>query len=223
MYIGVFAILIIGAIISYLVGSISFAVIISKIVAKKDVREMGSGNAGMTNVMRTVGVVPGVITFLLDFGKAVAVCLLGRYLLFTYLHNQTEWIPFIPVYGAYFCGILCQIGHIFPLYFGFKGGKAVAVTAGIMFACNWRAFVVGMLIFLAVFIFTKTVSIGSLCTVIVVPFAILVFSTSPYAWVEFILCAIVAAIVIIMHRSNIERIQKGEEKPLTVKGEHKNG
>ncbi len=219
----IFLVLLIAAVASYLLGSVSFAVIVSKIVTKKDVRQMGSGNAGMTNVMRTVGVVPGAITFLLDLGKAAGACLIGRYILFDYLFAQTGSILFFPIYGAYFCGILCQLGHIYPVFFGFKGGKAVAVSAGVMLACNWRAFIIGILIFVAVFIFTRTVSIGSLCTVIVVPFAILLFGTSPYRWVEFLLCALVAAVVIIMHRSNIERIKKGEEKPLTVKGERKNG
>lgn len=216
-------VLLIAAAVGYGLGSISFAVIISKIVTKKDVRKMGSGNAGMTNVMRTVGVVPGAITFLLDLGKAAGACLIGRYILFDYLYTQTGSIYFLPVYGAYFCGILCQLGHIYPVFFGFKGGKAVAVSAGVMLACNWRAFIIGILIFLAVFIFTRTVSIGSLCAVTVVPFAILLFGTSPYRWVEFLLCALVAAIVIIMHRSNIERIKKGEEKPLVIKEDKMHG
>ena len=133
---------------SYLLGSISFGVIFSKLFAKKDVREYGSGSAGMTNVMRAIGLLPGVLTFVFDAFKGFAACYLAKYTFFplaNYFSNG-EWYT-EPIYGAYLCGLVCMLGHMFPLFFRFKGGKGVATSVGIFAVCCPWAIIAGLAIF----------------------------------------------------------------------------
>ena len=103
---------------AYLISSINFAVIFAKAFVKKDVREMGSGNAGATNVLRSAGVVPGILTFVCDALKGAVACLMGK-LIFEYMYNinPSDWSA--PIIGAYMCGLACMLGHVFPIFFGF--------------------------------------------------------------------------------------------------------
>ncbi len=110
-------------VLSYLFGSVNFAIIVTKLFAKKDIRDFGSGNAGMTNVLRTLGKGPAALTFLGDFAKGALSVLITR-LVFTVLLKQPD--NFVVEYAAAFSALL---GHIFPLYYGFKGGKGIAVSA----------------------------------------------------------------------------------------------
>ncbi|MBP7870917.1 MAG: glycerol-3-phosphate acyltransferase, partial [Gemmiger sp.] len=116
----------------YLLGSILFGVLISKVMYNDDVRNHGSGNAGMTNVLRTYGKMPAVFTTLGDVGKSVAAVNLGRFIFGALLSGTgAAWQnPLDPVCGAYLAAIFCMIGHSRPIFFGFKGGKGVLVGAG---------------------------------------------------------------------------------------------
>lgn len=116
----------------YLLGSILFGVLISKVMYNDDVRNHGSGNAGMTNVLRTYGKLPAVFTTIGDVGKSVAAVNLGRFIFDALLSGTgAAWQnPLDPVCGAYLAAIFCMIGHSRPLFFGFKGGKGVLVGAG---------------------------------------------------------------------------------------------
>ena len=122
--------------VSYLLGSINFAIIVTKIFTGRDIRRSGSGNAGMTNVMRIVGFLPGAITLLFDVGKAVLATCLGKYFMFDFLMAVYPKLPemmsaegfayasaVLPVYAANICGFFCILGHLYPVYFKFKGGK----------------------------------------------------------------------------------------------------
>lgn len=220
-------VLVIGAaLISYLLGSISFAVILSRQFAKKDVRNYGSGNAGMTNVVRTAGVLPGILTLFGDFLKGAAAVAIGRYLIFGYLYYtlQTPWC--LPVYGAFFCGAFCLLGHIFPIFFGFKGGKGVATAVGVMLIADWRALLIALGIFLVIFLITKIVSVGSIISAASLPASTYLFFAasnrivvSPHQrLIETVLAGVLALIIIAKHKENILRILKGEEKPITSKG-----
>ena len=122
--------LVLAVLISYLLGSVSFAVVFSNAFSHKDVRDFGSGNAGMTNVLRSVGVLPGVLTFVCDFLKGVFAVLIGRYLIFAVAEPMGI---IIPEYTAFFCGMACQLGHIFPVFYGFRGGKSVSTSVAILF------------------------------------------------------------------------------------------
>lgn len=206
----------IAAVVSYLCGSISFAVIISRWVTKRDVRDYGSGNAGTTNVMRTVGFWPGLLTFVLDFSKAAVSCLIGKYLIFGIL-AASSGVSYNPTYAILFCGLFCQIGHIYPLFFGFRGGKAVACTVGIFCVCNVKALLAFVVVFAIVFLCTRIISASSIVAVMSLPVAEY-FTVAPVGRLaETVLTILIAIIVIWKHSENIERILKGEEKKLTIK------
>ena len=208
---------VLAAVVSYLLGSISFAVIIAQKFIKRDVRDLGSGNAGMTNVMRSAGFLPGILTFLLDVLKAAVACLIGKYLIFGTL-AQMAGVENIPaIYGALFCGLFCQVGHIFPLFFQFKGGKAVACTAGIFAVCNWKVLVISLTVFLILFIITRIISAGSIAAMIT-GVTVQYFTAIPeYRLTATLLTSAIALIVIIKHKDNIVRLIKGEEKKLVIK------
>ncbi len=213
----IFAASLIGA---YLIGSINMAVIISKFIAHDDIRDHGSGNAGMTNMMRVMGFVPGFITFLFDASKGAATCLLAKFIVFPYLFEQTGYAAFRPEYGAYYCAALCIIGHAFPVFFSFRGGKGVATTLGILLACQWQTGVLGLGIFILVMLLSGIVSLSSICAGISLPFLNYIFADNfePYAkLIQASLIAVISVMIIVMHRTNIVRLIKGEEKKFTIR------
>ena len=197
----------------YLLGSILFGVLISKVLYNDDVRSHGSGNAGMTNVLRTYGKLAAVLTTLGDVGKSVAAVRLGRLLFTALLGGQTALDP---VCGAYLAAIFCMIGHSRPLFFGFKGGKGVLVGAGAALATEPLVCAVLLVIFLVEFAITRIVSLGSIIIAALYPVATLInllAHGADAATVAFstVCCTIMAAMVIWLHRSNIERLKNGTE------------
>ena len=215
--------LIIALVVSYLIGSINFALIVSKIFVKKDVRKMGSGNAGMTNVIRTVGIVPGIITFVGDFGKGLAAPLIAKFLLFPYIaENAPDFIAnfLTPEYGVYFCGFLCIIGHAYPIFFGFRGGKGVSTSIAVLFCINWIVATFVLTTFLVLFLITKIISIGSVLGAVEFPiFNFLINYNKGLDTIELVyivvLSALIASLVFLKHKDNIIRLNKGEEKQLS--------
>ena len=205
---------IVTVIAAYLIGSISFAVIFAKSFLKKDVRELGSGNAGATNVLRNAGLVPGLLTFLFDALKGFAAAYMGK-AIFDYIHTQTgsEWS--YALYGAYLCGAACMLGHIVPIFFGFKGGKGVATSVGIFAVCCPIAIVVGVSVFALCVIFTKYVSLGSvLGAVVVVVLAIFLYDDTVSIWPQLLLSVAMGAMVIGKHKDNIKRLLNGTESKI---------
>lgn len=214
------------ALVSYLLGSISFAVIFTNYYAHTDIRQHGSGNAGMTNVLRTVGKKPAIFTFICDLLKGVVSCLLGKYLMVPILSKilNTDLTSVInPLYFAYLAGLFCIIGHIYPLYFSFRGGKGVATTAGIFLVIDWRVFLIAIALFLVLVAITRTVSVGSITAATAIPILTAVFSdkVTEYSFTLFglpqyiiitILSLLFAVIVVVKHKENIVRIIHGEEK-----------
>lgn len=205
---------------AYLIGSVNFAVIISNIFTGKDVRKSGSGNAGATNVLRTVGVLPGTLTFLLDALKGFAACFAGK-TVFSLIFAQTEMAVFTPQYGAYICCLAVMLGHVFPLFFGFKGGKAVACSVGTFSVCCPVAIILGLLAFAVCLIISKIVSLSSLvATVVVVGTALVfeIFSTAEYNVLPTIIMIIIAGtIVFVKHKKNIIGLINGTEKKIKAK------
>lgn len=209
--------LIIAVLVSYFLGSVSFAVVFSRAFSHKDVRDYGSGNAGMTNVLRSVGVLPGVLTFLCDFLKGVAAVLIGRYLIFAFADPMGI---IIPEYTAFFCGMACQLGHIFPVFYGFRGGKSVSTSVAILFMIDWRAGLIAILTFALMLIITKIVSASSIVGALTAPFSLwfLLSGSHPETIVaEVLLCAWIVAVLVVAHWQNIGRIFRGEEKKLKIK------
>lgn len=215
--------LIIALVVSYLIGSINFALIVSKIFVKKDVRKMGSGNAGMTNVIRTVGIVPGIITFVGDFGKGLAAPLIAKFLLFPYIaENAPDFIAnfLTPEYGVYFCGFLCIIGHAYPIFFGFRGGKGVSTSIAVLFCINLIVAAFVLTTFLVLFLITKIISIGSVLGAVEFPiFNFLINYNKGLDTIELVyivvLSVLIASLVFLKHKDNIIRLNKGEEKQLS--------
>ena len=197
---------------AYLIGSINFAVIFAKVFLKKDVRELGSGNAGATNVLRNAGVLPGVLTFICDALKGFVASYMG-YLMFGYLSHYTTWA--LAIYGAYACGTACMLGHVFPVYYQFKGGKGVATSVGIFAVCCWPAIVIGLVVFALVTLISKYVSLASLvATVTVVTFSIWLYDYTASLYVQAFFIIVMGSIVILKHSTNIKRLLNGTESKI---------
>lgn len=208
---------VITVIAAYLLGSINFAVIFSAVFVKKDVRDMGSGNAGTTNVMRTAGFLPGLLTFICDALKGFAACMIGK-LIFDYIHTATgaEWS--LPIYGAYLCGVACMLGHIFPLFFQFRGGKGVATSVGIFAVCCPIAIIIGLAVFAVMTLITKIVSLSSLtATVTVVVISVIFYNENAALWPQAVLSIIMGAMVFLKHKENIKRLVSGEESKINIR------
>ena len=191
--------------------------IISKLFSRQDVRETGSGNAGATNVFRTSGLVPGLLTFLGDALKAYAASGLG-YLIFSYIYKTTGDPLYLPIYGAYICGVFCMIGHVYPLFFDFRGGKGVAVGAGVFFVCSPYAILIGITVFVIVLIVSKIVSLSSLAGTFVTVVLAIVFNTKGddvLLWPQVVMALAMGAIIFLKHSSNIKRLINGEEKKIS--------
>lgn len=203
---------IITVIAAYLIGSINFAVIFSKVFLKTDVRNLGSGNAGTTNVMRNGGFLPGALTFLCDALKGFVASYMG-YLIFGYMSHYTAWA--MAIYGAYVCGTACMLGHIFPIFYQFKGGKGVATSVGIFAVCCPIAIVIGLAVFALVAFVSKYVSLASIAaTVTVVTLSIVFYDYYASIYVQAFFILVMGAIVILKHKSNIKRLISGTENKI---------
>lgn len=214
---------------AYLIGSINFAVIFTKHFTKNDIRDFGSGNAGTTNVMRVGGLKPGILTFVCDALKGFAASLLGKYLFSIIISSNPSLSWAYPVYGAYLCGLVCMLGHVFPIFYQFRGGKGVAVSVGIYAVCCPKAIVLGLVVFALVTLLTKTVSIGSLIATVTVISLSVVFYNSPIGifkteldsaasllW-QSVLSIGMGVTIILKHIPNIKRIFSGEEKKIKIR------
>lgn len=200
-------------IIAYLIGSISFSVIISKKMAGFDVREKGSKNAGSTNVLRTVGKKAAVITLLCDVLKGVVAVLIA-YIVGKFVDNVDKAIL---VQVAALCVV---IGHTFPIFFKFKGGKGVATSLGIVLLLNWQIGLICLVFALVLMILTRMVSLGSISAAILFP-VLTIFITENYL-VEgnyIIFGILLAAFVVYNHRANVKRILTGTENKLNFNKE----
>lgn len=210
-------------VVSYLLGSLNFSIILSEVVKKKDIRKSGSGNAGATNMMRTYGIKAAVGTMLGDIFKVaigilVAFAILGvpmKYI-FTNPADAAE-IQRVMLYKE-FAGLFCVLGHIFPLYFKFKGGKGVAACTGMVIIVDWRIALILFVIFVSVILISKWISLGSIVIAILYPVLIFVFYKN---WILSLVALLFTAIVIIAHRENIKRLIKGEENKITLKNKKK--
>ena len=208
------AVNIIVAIIAYLIGSINFSVIISKKIAGFDVREKGSGNAGSTNMLRSVGKGAAALTLLCDVLKGVVAILIAIGI--GNLIKEADKGLLVQI-----AGIAVVIGHTFPIFFGFKGGKGVATSLGILLMTNWQIGLICLVFALVLMALTQMVSLGSCAAAVLFP-VLTLFIKDHYIVAEggsyFIYSVILAVIVLYNHRSNIKRILNGTENKLSFKG-----
>ena len=206
---------IIVAIIAYLLGSISFSVIISKKMAGFDVREKGSGNAGSTNVLRTVGKKAAAITLVCDILKGVVAILVA--LLAGKIIQGLDNALLVQL-----AGIFVILGHTFPVFFKFKGGKGIATSLGVLLMINWQIGLICLVFALLLMILTKRVSIGSIAAAILFPVLVLFINQNYIVaessnWSYLIFSIIIAVLVIFNHRGNIKRILNGTESKISFK------
>ena len=204
---------IVVAILSYLIGSINFSIIISKKVAGFDVREKGSGNAGTTNMLRTVGKKAALITLVCDILKGVISILLA--LLIGKIAKEANNSILVQI-----AGILVIIGHTFPIFFKFKGGKGVATAVGVLLTTNWQIGLICLIFGLVLIALTRMVSLGSITAAILFPILVLFIKTNYIVEGNyFIYSLIIAVMVVFNHRENVKRLLSGTERKL---GEKKN-
>lgn len=193
----------IAIIICYLLGSVSFSVLLAKGLKGIDIRQHGSGNAGATNTLRVLGKGPAIIVLSLDVLKGIAAVWIGRL-----LGGDSEWVPAL-------CGIAAIIGHNWPIYFRFRGGKGIATTIGVMATLALFPALFAGIIAIVLIILTKYVSLGSLIFVLLTPiFLVWSNGTSPYFWASVIICVF----AFWRHRTNIVKIAQGKENKLGSKG-----
>lgn len=220
----------ITALAAYLLGSINTAVMVTGIVTKgkKDIRQMGSGNAGFTNVLRSVGKVPAIVTIVCDALKCVVAVLLGGFI-FSFIAADSQILSseFVNC-GKYIAGIFCILGHSYPVYFHFKGGKGVVTAAALMLVEDWRVFLCIIATFLIIFLITKIISAASItCAVLYAPYTFVMTFVFDYLngggySLAYVLLSTFAALVIgifvaVKHKDNIKRLLRGEEKKITSK------
>ncbi len=205
---------IIIAIIAYAIGSINFSVILSKKMAGFDVREKGSGNAGSTNMLRAVGKKAAILTLVCDILKGVVSILIA--FLVGKIVKDVDRALLIQI-----AGILVVIGHTFPIFFGFKGGKGVATSFGVLLMVNWKIGFICLTFALVIIIASKMVSMGSIGAAILFP-VLTIFINEHYivsasGLKYFIFSLILAVFVIFNHRENVKRILNGTENKLSFK------
>ena len=202
---------IVVAIIAYLIGSISFAVIFGKKFGGIDVRTKGSGNAGSTNVLRTVGKKAALCSVVCDILKGVVAVLIA--VIVSKIFKSTDGALLVQI--AALCVVL---GHTFPIFYGFKGGKGVATSLGVLLIINWEVGLVCFVFAIAIMAVTRMVSLGSISAAVL--FAVLCLFKLGKFIVEgnyLIFGLLLAAFVIFNHRTNIVRIKNGTENKLSFK------
>ncbi len=198
-----------GLVTAYLLGSIPTAVWVGRVFYNKDVREYGSGNAGATNTFRVLGKKAGIPVLLFDIFKGVLSVYLAQYFV-DYPKGSEDFVNYQLVLGV---GVL--VGHIFPIYVGFRGGKGIATLLGIMIAIHPQAAFSCIGVFLVVFLLTKYVSLGSMISSVCFPLLIiLVFKLEIPSLVIFSI--FIAIMVLITHQKNIERLLRGDESKANI-------
>ena len=202
---------IIIAVIAYAIGSINFSVIISRKLAGFDVREKGSGNAGSTNVLRSVGKKAAVLTLVCDILKGVVSVLIA--VVIGWIFKDSDKALLVQI-----AGVLVVVGHTFPIFFEFKGGKGVATSLGVLLIINWQIGLICLVFALVLMALTKMVSVGSVGAAILYP-VLTLFIHNNYLVSDgsgyLIFSIIMALLVAFNHRANIQRILNGTENKLS--------
>ena len=188
--------------VSYLLGCFNGSVMTSHFIIRDDVRQHGSGNAGLTNFYRTYGARYALCVIVCDMGKTVLACLIGGYLM--------HWVAGNWTLGLLIAGIGCELGHMFPVFFGLRGGKGILSGGVLVLMLDWRVALIAWGLFAVLWLTTRYVSLGSIAATASMPVS--VFLLMGHNWLYTVLSAAVAALVIWCHRGNIRRLLTGTEK-----------
>lgn len=198
---------VITAVASYLFGALPFSYLLGKIFAGIDIRTMGSGNPGATNLYRNAGPKFGIPALILDVAKGVI-----PVVVFPLIFGEHHLI--------YIAGACAVTGHMYTIFLGFKGGKGVATSLGVMLAISWQITLIALGVFVLAIIIFRYISLGSVLgavSIIVVSILFPVFGIGGYDWVLPVFCGIFGLLIIFAHRTNIKRIIKGEENKFTLR------
>ncbi len=182
----------------YMLGSIPFGYLLTRAAGIGDVRDIGSGNIGATNVLRTGHKGLAALTLLLDALKGTAAVFIG---------HKIGALGGVAILASLIAGLGAFLGHVFPVWLGFRGGKGVATYVGVLFALNWQAGLAFCIIWLAVAVLTRYSSLSALVAALVAPVALFAMGDPPAA----LLTALLSALLIYKHRANIRRLAAGEE------------
>ena len=196
-------------IIAYLIGSINSSILISKAVTGKDIRESGSGNAGATNMLRTMGKKYAIITLVIDILKGVVALLLAKFAMSFGAYDVSMYIA----------GVAVVVGHNFPVFFGFKGGKGVATSLGVILLLDWKIGLITLAIAIVIMAISKYVSLGSIMAAVVfmiLQIAVMIINDS-FDVTRLVCVLILGGLLIIRHRANIVRLLNGTENKLGSK------
>ncbi len=218
------AALLVAMIAAYLLGSINWAIEITRLFSHKDIRSFGSGNAGATNVLRSQGVLPAVLTVVGDLGKSVLATWFGGWLLVhVHLADAAFDTATLTIIGRFVAGLCCIIGHARPVFYGFRGGKGVLATLGMFLVADWRVALMCLGLFIFIVALCRLVSLGSVVSIGYGPLLVLVLhiwvDKLPWQTVVFttLMTLAVAIIIAVKHQDNIQRLAAGKERRL---GEH---
>ena len=200
-------------VIAYLIGSINSSILISRAVMGKDIRTSGSGNAGATNMLRTMGKKYAIITLVIDILKGVVALLLARLAINLGAGDVAMYVS----------GVAVVVGHNFPVFFGFKGGKGVATSLGVVLLIDWKIGLITVLIAIAIMALTRYESLGSIVAAVVfMILQIISMAVNGEFDITRLICVIIlGGLLIVRHRANIARLIKGEENKLGHKKETK--
>ena len=196
-----FAVLLV-MLLSYFFGCFNGSFMVSHFIIRDDVRKHGSGNAGLTNFYRTYGAKYALLVIACDMGKTVAACLLG-----SFFFRCLGWDGTL---GTPLAGLGCELGHIFPVFYGLRGGKGILSGGTLVLLLNWRVAAVAWALFLLLWLTTRYVSLASITATCSAP--ITVYFVYGHNWLYTGLCLAVAALVVWCHRENIQRLLHGTEK-----------
>jgi len=188
--------------VSYLLGCFNGSVMTSHFIIRDDVRQHGSGNAGLTNFYRTYGARYALCVIVCDMGKTVLACLIGGYLM--------HWVVGDWTLGLLIAGLGCELGHMFPVFFGLRGGKGILSGGVLVLLLDWRVALIAWGLFAVLWLTTRYVSLGSIAATASMPVS--VFLLMGHNWLYTVLSAAIAALVIWCHRGNIQRLLSGTEK-----------
>ena len=192
--------ILLSGVIGYFIGNLLFAYILGKTIKKVDIRKYGSNNPGSTNALRVFGIKLGAAALALDMIKGIVAVLVGQ--------------AIAGYYGMLAAAIGVVIGHNWPIFLNFKGGKGVATSAGVILVIDWRIFLIILSVFVIVFLSTKIVSLSSICAASAAGIAVFFFADEIAMRLTFLFLAIC---VVCRHKDNIIRLARGEEKPIISK------
>lgn len=203
-------------VVSYVVGSIPFSFLIVKLMTGADIRQVGSHNVGATNVARNFGKLPGIIALILDAAKGYGVVALAKWMTASHdwplptggdtspIHSRAFWITL--------CALVAVIGHMFPIWLRFHGGKGVATGAGAFLALDPLALLAGLIVFGIVVVATRFVSLASIVSAASIPLFLRYLSHAPF-WTT-VLSIGISLLIIAKHHSNIARLARGGERKM---------